>query len=510
MDATVHDAPPAVRQDGAPGDLLGALAHWARVKPASLACVDNRSRWNWDIFYTAVRKAAAALRHRVVGAGDADLAQPVGVLMDNSAEFAIAACAVMAAGAPFELFPADLPAATRAQLVWRSGVRMMIRDATHADETWPGVSGLSLEQLWDDEDSERPFAAAPGNGDATGSVIYSSGTTGVPKAIAHSRTARAAVNQAAKGLGLDSTAVNLVSLPMFNNLALVTWLPTLVNGGCNVILERFGAQPFCEAVQLHRATHFVLSPRQYRELLAFDRLEAFRLDSLQLHISSSSRLAAAEKAAIIRRLPGQFCEIYGVTEGGVGTLLRAQEGAKLHTVGKPMAMYEMTVIDDAGRELPAGAVGYIAGHSAFMMSGYRGAVATPRYWDCASRPGRRFFVPGDLGYFDADGYLVVLDRDTDTRWLEGERWFPSAMEAELLEHTRCAELAVSLQRETGPGPWPLQVDWVGSEADEEALRNALRLHYPQFQASLARRERLPRNGMGKLLRPQLTPESQHA
>lgn len=140
----------------------------------------------------------------------------------------------------------------------------------------------------------------------------------------------------------------------------------------------------------------------------------------------------------------------------------------------------------------------------------RDVGATPRCGDCASRPGRRFFVPGDLGYFDADGYLVVLDRDTDTRWPEGERWFPSAMEAELLEHTRCAELAVSLQLETGPEPWPLQVDWVGSEADEEALRSALRLHYPQFQASLARRERLPRNGMGKLLRPQLTPESQHA
>jgi acyl-CoA synthetase (AMP-forming)/AMP-acid ligase II len=500
--ATANDTAP----DAADG-ILQALARWAVQRPCEPACVDRRGSWSWEALHASVRSAAAGLQRARPARG----ASPVGVLMDNGAEFAIATCAVAAAGMPFELFPADLPADVRAELVRSSGVDTVVVDAAHAGEAWPGVQSLSLDQLWRGGGDARGWAPAPcGAGDALCSVVYSSGTTGMPKAILHSHAARQAVNRAARGLGIDGSCVNLVSLPMFNNLALVTWLPALVNGACNVLLHRFDARTFCEAVQAHQATHFVLSPMQYRQLLAFDGLPACRLDSVRLHLSSSSRLQPGEKAAIARRLPGQFCEIYGVTEGGVGSLLKVEDGARLHTVGKPMAMYEMKIIDGQGRELPAGQVGYIAGHSAFMMSGYRGGLHQPRFWESPGCPGRRFFVPGDLGYFDEQGHLVVLDRDSDSRWLDGRRWYPSEMESQLMEHSGCAELAVRLLATQGPGPWPLRVDWVGSPAEGHALRHALQCHFPQFQASLVQHDGLPRNGMGKLLRTQITSERPYA
>ena len=246
----------------------------------------------------------------------------------------------------------------------------------------------------------------------------------------------------------------------------------------------------------------MLSPQQYRALLRFPQLDAFRLDSLKLHISSSSRLAPAEKEAIARRLPGRFCEIYGVTEGGVGTLLHGGDRGKLHTVGKPMAMYRMAILGEDGARLPAGEPGWIAGHSAFMMSRYRDANIPVRHWHDPAAPQLRHFVPGDLGYFDADGYLVVLDRAADTHLLDGRRWFPSVLEAELLACAGCAELAVALRSGDGPPPWPLVVHWAGDDAHQQPLRDALRQH-PRFDAELVRWPRLPRNGMGKLLRQAL-------
>lgn len=508
-----------------PLDLLAALAHWARVQPGAAACVDEQARWTWDVFFAAVRNAARALRQLAAEASHdtAGTAAPViGVLMDNSAQFAIATCAIAATGATFELFPADLDSATVTRLIKGSGVRIVIADAWHvpsdtppltaqaAAQATPDVAYLTLDQLWD----QPPAAPLPPFAPDTSafSIVYSSGTTGTPKAIAHPHGARAAVNRAAGGLGIGGGAVNLVSLPMFNNLALVTWLPALANGGCNVILRRFEPAPFCAAVESHGATHFVLSPHQYRMLLDFEALPRFRLSSLKLHISSSSRLAAAEKAAIAARLPGQFCEIYGVTEGGVGTLLRAADVAKLHTVGKPMAMYDMKIIGEDGHEAAPGQVGLIAGHSAFMMSRYPDPRHAPRYWEHPAAPGRRYFVPGDLGFFDGDGYLHVLDRAADARSLGGQSWFPSQIEADLQARSGCTELAVRFGGEDGP-PFDLTVYWVGQDGDPAALRQALQEHYPRFAPTLVRRDRLPRNAMGKLMRHQLMPtphESQHA
>lgn len=521
-------------------DLLGALAHWARVQPGAPACVDEQGRWTWDVFFAAVRKAARALRQLAGEASDGAAPPVIGVLMDNSAQFAIATCAIAATGATFELFPADLDDATVTRLIEGSSVRIVIADAWRiapetttatsqattqtATQANPGVGDatqyvpqyVTLDQLWDQLWDQPPAAPLPPFEPDTSafSIVYSSGTTGTPKAIAHPQAARAAVNQAAGGLGINSGAVNLVSLPMFNNLALVTWLPALANGGCNVILRRFEPAPFCAAVESHGATHFVLSPHQYRMLLAFDRLPGYRLSSLKLHISSSSRLAAAEKAAIAARLPGQFCEIYGVTEGGVGTLLRAADTAKLHTVGKPMAMYDMKIIGDDGREAAQGEVGLIVGHSAFMMSRYPDPRHAPRYWENPLAVGRRYFVPGDLGFFDADGYLQVLDRAVDARSLGGQSWFPSQIEADLQARSGCTELAVRFGGDDQDGPpFGLTVYWVGPDGDPAALRQALQAHYPQFAPTLVRCAGLPRNAMGKLMRHQLMPtlhESQHA
>ncbi len=479
---------------------MAALAHWAQTRPAAFACIDDHSRWQWDAFHACVRDTAAALQ-QVVADSAADTCPAVGILMDNGADFAIAACSVAAIGATFTLFPADMAAEATRRLVHQSGVRVVITDEPNsASLPRHGVVGVTLQQL----KARGPTGEAPSfEADPLAfSIVYSSGTTGNPKAIVHPRSARAAIDEAARRLGVDAGAVNLVALPMFNNLALVTWLPALVNGGCNVILKSFSPRAFAEAVEAHAVTHFVLSPRQYRELLASNELDRYRLDSLKLHISSSSRLGAAEKAAISSRLPGRFCEIYGVTEGGVGTLLQVSEGAKLNTVGKPMPSYEMAIVDEQGREAPVGQIGYIAGHSAFMMSGYQDPGHVARYWARAAAPERRFFVPGDLGFFDEDGYLTVLDRAVDTVQLGGQRWFPSVIEDELLASSGCAELAVSFAQ-AGQPPASLTVRWVGNDDDEQPLRQALALKYPNFVPALIRCRHLPRNAMGKLLRTEL-------
>jgi acyl-coenzyme A synthetase/AMP-(fatty) acid ligase len=334
----------------------------------------------------------------------------------------------------------------------------------------------------------------------------------MPKGIKHSYQARAAVNRATAELGITAEAVNIVALPMGNNLSMISWLPTLCNGGCNVILAQFDAAHYFGAIKQYAVTHSVLSPAYYRVLLAAGVPAPEHMASLRVHISSSSRLTVREKDSIARLFPGQFLEIYGATEGGVGTMLNCSaDPLKRHTVGKPMGMYDMRIVDEAGMELARNQRGTIVGHSQFMMAGYASELHQARFWSspaAAHAPEQRFFIPGDLGYFDDDGYLVVLDRASDTIQVDGQTVFPSEIEEWFMARIDLADVAVFIepQHDTGARLTVMMVMRDAGTTAETALHAAVTTRFPWVaRLHLARCDRLPRTGMGKLQR-HLLPE----
>ena len=372
----------------------------------------------------------------------------------------------------------------------------------------------------DDSEAGQAFSAwlAPAGGtphpvaldpEAPFNLIYSSGTTGTPKGIVHSHAMRWAHVRRGGMFGYGPDAVTLVSTPPYSNTTLVSLLPSVALGGATVVMARFEAGEFLRLAERHRVTHAMLVPVQYERILrhaAFDRTD---LSSFRQKFCTSAPFSAALKAEVLRRWPGGLVEYFGMTEGGGTCVLVAHQFPdKLHTVGRPAEGHDIRILDDAGRELPAGEIGEIVGHSPFaMMLGYHGRAAETAAIEWRDAAGVRFIRTGDLGRFDADGFLSIVGRKKDVIISGGFNIYPVDLEAALAAHAAVAEAAVvgvpSVRWGETPVGFVVLAD--GAQADAETLRafaNA-RLGSTQRLADVAVVSALPRSPIGKVLKREL-------
>jgi acyl-CoA synthetase (AMP-forming)/AMP-acid ligase II len=357
-----------------------------------------------------------------------------------------------------------------------------------------------------DREHEKPAAVtiAPEDGF---NIIYSSGTTGTPKGIVQSHRMRwAHINRnAAAGFG---DAVTMIATPLYSNTTLVSFLPTLGWGGTAVLMKKFDARGFLELAQAHRATHAMLVPVQYQRIMALPDFDSFDLSSFRFKTCTSAPFSAALKADIVARWPGLLVEYYGMTEGGGTCLLIAnQHPDKLHTVGQPVEGHDIRLIDDDGYEVPQGEKGEVVGRSPAMMTGYHGrneATAAAEWFDAE---GRRYIRHGDVGRFDADGFLTLLDRKKDLIISGGFNIYPTDLEAVLARHPAVADCSViGMPSDTwGETPVGFYVPHTGvnaSEADILAWTNN-QLGKTQRLAALHAIGELPRSAIGKVLKREL-------
>ena len=180
---------------------------------------------------------------------------------------------------------------------------------------------------------------------------------------------------------------------------------------------------------------------------------------------------------------------------------------KLHTVGRPGEGAEIRFIDEQGRELPYGEQGEIVGHSAGMMTGYYRLPDKTREAEWFDAQGKRFIRSGDVGRFDADGFIVLGDRMKDMVITGGFNVYPSDIEAVLQQHPQVAECAVVgvPSQQWGETPVAYVVPAAGAAANAQALRDWLnaRVGKTQRVADLLLVDQLPRSEIGKVLKRQL-------
>ncbi len=345
-------------------------------------------------------------------------------------------------------------------------------------------------------------------------IIYSSGTTGTPKGIVQSHAMRWAHIRRGSATGYGPGSVTLTATPLYSNTTLVSLIPSLAWGGTVVLMRKFDALAYLQLAEHHRATHTMLVPVQYRRLMAHPRFGEFDLSSFVAKFCTSAPFHAELKADVLERWPGDLTEYYGLTEGGGTLILHCHlHPTKLHTVGLPSEGHDVRLIDEAGRELPREAVvrgetGEVVGRSPGMMSGYHGQPARTAEAEWFDAEGGRYIRTGDIGRFDADGFLVLTDRRKDMIISGGFNIYPSDLEAVLRRHPAVADASVfgvpsELWGETPVGCIVLREGHAAAAV--EAVRAWANQQVGKTQRLSALRVvgELPRSAIGKVLKREL-------
>lgn len=476
----------------------------AEQRPDHAALIDGDSVMTWRALGHLVGRIAARLAAQGVGPGSM-----VASLSENSAAHTAAYLGVLAAGACMVPLPAGAHPDALARMTADSGAALVFASALHRDTAAGlGVPVVDLETLEDwlgDMPLAEPVAVGP---DDLFDMIYSSGTTGAPKGILHDHRFRAYQIVRMAAYGLSGDAVCVMATPLYSNTTLVAVLPVLAHGGTVVIMRKFDARGFLALAERHRATHAMLVPVQYMRILDVPDFDRFDLSSFQVKLSTSAPLPAPLIRAILARWPGKLFELYGMTEGGVSTVLDcAAFPDKLDTVGQPVPGAELRIIDDQGRELPAGAIGEIVGRSPTMMVGYHNAPDKTREILWRSPEGHDFVRTGDMGRLDEDGFLTLLDRRKDMILSGGFNIYAADLEQVLLQHEAVAEAAVIAvpSAEWGETPLGLVVLKRGATATADAVRDwaNARLGKTQRLSAVELRDSLPRSAIGKVLKREL-------
>jgi long-chain acyl-CoA synthetase len=490
-------------------DMGSRIRLHAQQAPARRALVEGERHVDYASLDVQMDRIAVALQRGGVEPGDA-----IAICAASSIEYACVFLGALRAGvvvAP--LAPGATPASLQRMLADADAKLLFTASEVDVGEGGPprvALDGSAAGRTFDDwlagSASPRPVAIDP---EAAFNIIYSSGTTGEPKGIVQSHAMRWAYAARAARYGYGADTVTLLSTPLYSNTTLVVFFPTLAFGGTVVLMPKFDARAYLALAQAHRVTHSMLVPVQYERLLALPEFDRHDLSSFRYKFSTSAPFAASLKAEVLRRWQGGLVEFYGMTEGGGSCILEAHlHPDKLHTVGTPAPGHEIRLIDEAGREVGPGEAGEVVGHSPGMMIGYHQRAEATREAEWFDATGKRFIRTGDIGRFDADGFLTLLDRRKDVIISGGFNIYPSDLEAVLREHPAVADVAVVgvRSRQWGETPVAFVVRRAGQEAtDDGALlqwANA-RLGKTQRLLSLRSIDALPRSPIGKVLKRDL-------
>lgn len=472
----------------------------AAEQPDRIAIADEEGRISWGELDALIDRIAARLQADGVARGGA-----VAIVGVNSIAYgAVFLAAIRAGAAAAPLTTSATPEALTAMLR-DSGARHLFADPGIEMDIPQSVERVSLHDLdaWLPPKGSRlrPVAVMP---EDPFNIIYSSGTTGTPKGIVQSHQMR--WNYLSRSAVYDREAVALLSTPLYSNTTLVAFLPCLGAGGTVALMKKFDARRFLELSERERVTHTMLVPVQYRRLMAMPDFDSFDLSSYRLKFCTSAPFGPELKADILRRWPGGLIEFYGMTEGGASCVLVAHDYPdKLHTVGRVAPNSEMKLIDEDGHEVPPGGVGEVVGRGPMMMNGYKGQAEASRAAEWFDADGRRFIRHGDVGRFDEDGFLILMDRTKDMIISGGFNIYPSDLEAVLADDPGVIEAAVVGVPHPDWGETPVGFVALRPGADKGAVLAAAngKLGKTQRLAALHVVDQLPRSAIGKVLKREL-------
>jgi bile acid-coenzyme A ligase len=363
-------------------------------------------------------RLARAFAERGVGEGDY-----VTIVLPNSIEWVQAVLATWKLGATPTPLSARLPDAELEALLALRPQALIVGRADPTGRTPSVPAGFTPDPAL--SDAELPEAVSP-----VWKSMASGGSTGRPKLIDAASTSRF---PAAAGypLGAQEGDVNLLSVPMSHNTGFTTFAVGLVQGHHLVLMPRFEPHEFLTLVTEHRVSFLATVPTIMQRLLPVYRANpgAYDLSSIRRFWHLAAVCPPAIKQAWIELLgPEVVWELYGGTELQALTFISGDQWlAHPGSVGIVVAG-EMKVLDDDGNECPPGVSGEI------YMRRSPGSAPTYRYVGSTAKSRDGWDSLGDLGYFDADGFLYLNDRRVDMFTVGGRNVYPAEIESALSAH----------------------------------------------------------------------------
>ncbi|HEX7786923.1 MAG TPA: benzoate-CoA ligase family protein [Methylomirabilota bacterium] len=474
-----------------------------------------------DVTYGEIALRANRLGNALRARG-VQIEQRVLLALPDRPEFAEAFWGAMKIGAVPVAVSDELPAAELAFLLQDSRARAVVASETAAAAlasvraACPALEAviavgarrrgaLEYERLL--ERASPELAAADTSRDDTALWLYTSGSTGPPKAAVHLHHdlvyAAELVGRATFGIGPDDVILSASKLHFAFGLGNSLYFPALVGAASLLVPERPQAERIFELIQAERPTVLFAVPTVYRRLLQVEEAERrFDLSSLRLCVSSGEALPPAIFHAWKSRFGHELLDVLGSTEALHDYIANRPGEARPGSAGRIVPGYEARLVDDVGRPVAPGMVGHLL---------IKGDSTAAGYWNRHQRTKAtmlgEWLYTGDMFYEDTDGYYYFCGRRDDMLKVGGMWVSPNEVEACLGEHPAIAEVAVIGRADADGLTKPhaycvLRAGVAASEALAAELRQAVRQRLAGYKSPrwIDFVAELPRTTTGKVQR----------
>lgn len=352
--------------------------------------------------------------------------------------------------------------------------------------------------------SDEGFTEPERSDDDTAVIFYTSGTTGKPKGVMLSNKNTFATAQIwSESMKLTSQDRMHIVAPLFHCAAShVFSIPIIYSGGTLIIEEGFSPEQALKTMEEEKVTIFFGVPAMYAILLNTEKIKTANLSHLRLFTYG----AAPMPYELVKRVKSLFPQVklqnlYGQTENSPAATSLTDEYVltKIGSVGAPLPMTEVQIVNEYGEPLPSGEVGEIVVKGPQVMKGYLKNEEETRK---ALRNG--WLYSGDLGKIDEDGLLYIVDRKKDMIIRAGENIYPLEVEEVLFEMPEILEAAViGIPHEIyGEVPKAYIVLKSGQTLSKEAVLDYCKERLAKYKlpTEIEFIESLPRNASGKVLK----------